>query len=138
MMIVTMFFSLATPVFAYQYSLFPCNGANMPNGGKECTFGDLVETAQAVAERVVAFGLIVAPLIFAFAGYLYLTSQDNPGKRTRANGIFKNVAIGLVIMLIAWAIVNLILTALVCGNITSASWFPFSVSGGGSGQGCNQ
>src|SRR6185369_13409148 len=103
----------ATPVFAQSgLTLFPCDGPN-------CSFGDVIEVAQAVASRVVEFGFILAPFVFAFVGYLFLTSQDNPAKRIRARKIGINVAIGLVIMLIAWVVVNLILTALVSQTILS-------------------
>lgn len=115
-------FSVAMPVFA-QSSLIPCNGANgVPNTPKaanpgECTFQDFVALAKAVANKIVIIGLALAPIIFAYVGYLLITSSDNPGKRTLAKKIGWNVAIGLVIMMLAWLLVKLVLDALVNSSI---------------------
>jgi hypothetical protein len=130
-------------------TLFPCsggadniNGAGATGGGvpvpsklptgasgeKACTFSDLVELAQAVANKIVQVGLILSPLIFAYAGWLLLTSGANPGKRKDAQKIFLNVVIGLAIMLSAWLVVKLVLTALVNPSIYNNSAFPININ----------
>ncbi len=98
-------------------AMFPCDGP-------ECTFQNLVTAAQEFSAKLVQIGLIVAPLIFAYAGYLYIMSglEGNAGKRKTATGIFKNVAIGIIIMMLAWVLVNTILNALVCG-VSNGQWF---------------
>ena len=106
-------------------SLFPCSGVNDvsdPNldNGHECTFDDLITASQGVAAKIVQIGLIIAPLIFAYAGFLLVTSQDKPAKRDEAKKIAWNVAKGLAIMMLAWVFVNLILTALLKGNVLDA------------------
>ena len=124
-LIVSLFFLLSVfPLSAHADAspissnpLFPCSGVNGAsdlgyNNGKECTFDDLITASQALAAKIVQFGLIIAPLIFAYAGYLLVTSQDKPAKRDQAKKIAWNVAIGLAIMMLAWVFVNLILTAL--------------------------
>ena len=116
--VLTFVFVPVVPVFAQEGLLKPvCDGP-------KCTFQDLVTTAQQVASVVVKVGLIIAPLIFAYAGYLYLMSgfEGNVGNRKKATGIFKNVVIGLIIMMVAWALVNTVLSALVCG-VTNGDWF---------------
>src|SRR5204863_7140878 len=123
---------IAAPVIAVAAGdpgLFPCSGtdisqADMSNG-HPCTFGDLVMVAQTIAKRIVQTGLILAPLVFAYAGFLLLTSQDNPSKRIKARKVFINVAIGLVIMMIAWVIVNLVLTSLLCPRVFNSPGFPW-------------
>ena len=123
--VLTIFIPVISPVFAASTNpLIPCDGP-------DCNFGSLILLAKGVASKLFILGLALAPIIFAYAGFLMLTSQDSPAKRTTAKKIFWNVALGLVVMMCAWVFVNLILTALLCGNITSASWFPFAVSGGG-------
>jgi hypothetical protein len=47
----------------------------------------------------------VAVISFSYAGFLYLTSQGNPGQISKAHGIFKTTAIGFLIVLSAWLIV---------------------------------
>lgn len=49
-------------------------------------------------------GLIAISLIL-YAGYLWMTSQGNPEKIDKAKQILKNTAIGILIILSAWAIV---------------------------------
>jgi len=85
--------------------------------GPDCTFNSVVAMAQEIATAIVKVGLFVAPLIFAYAGYLLVASGSNPGNRAKAAGIFKNVVIGLFTMLAAWVIVNLVLTALVSQSV---------------------
>lgn len=104
--------------------LFQCSGANnleVDNSGsihnRECKFEDVVNLAQAVVSKLFVIALAVAPLIFAYVGWLFLSSGDAPGQRDKAKKIAKNVAIGLAIMMLAWVIVNLILTALINGPI---------------------
>jgi hypothetical protein len=108
----TFYFIVPSALFAQNF--FPCKGP-------DCTFENLVTVAQEVANWIIKLGLMLSPLIFAYAGFLYLTSGANPGQRTKASGIFKNVAIGLVIMMCAWLFVSLILNALldptVLGNL---------------------
>ncbi len=107
--------------------IVPNCGATSADGKiKECTFEDFVHLAQNVAAKIVVIGLVLSPIIFAYAGYLYLTSGGDVGKRKTANKIFWNVAIGIFIMLLAWLIVNLIMTALVCGNVSGGNWFNVS------------
>ena len=127
--VLTLFVPAIVPVFAQSGTFTPT--ALVPCDGPDCNFGSLVLLAKGVAAKIFILGLALAPIIFAYAGFLMVTSQDSPAKRATAKKIFWNVAIGLVVMMCAWVFVNLILTALLCGNITSASWFPFAVSGGG-------
>ncbi len=106
-----------TSVSAQDYSLIPCSGVadvsdTGTSNGKECTFQDVIALAQAVAKKLVQIGLIVSPIIFAYAGYLLVTSQGNTGQRDKAKKIGWNVVKGLVVMLLAWLFVDLILRAL--------------------------
>ena len=105
----------------------PCNGvvdAN-PSGGLQasqnhaCTFQDLVNGSKAFANEIVQIGLIVAPLILAYVGWLFITSGDNPDNRNTAKKIGWNVVKGLAMMMLAWVVVNLILTALLKPNIVT-------------------
>lgn len=57
-----------------------------------------------------------AAILFAYAGILHMTSGDNPGRRTQAWKVFKNVGIGLIIALAAWLIVSTILSVLGVGQ----------------------
>lgn len=94
--------------------LVPCGGKN-ENGTEqpECNFGYLITMANTVIHFVLFdLAMPVAALLFAYAGWLYLSSGANPGNRTKAKAIFIDVLIGFAIALAAWLIINTILTGL--------------------------
>ncbi len=81
-----------------------------PNG---CNFNDLM----IMINRVIKFLLFtiatpLAAIIFAYAGFLLITSGGDPGKKTQAKKIIGNLLIGYIIALAAWLIVNTIVTGL--------------------------
>jgi len=80
--------------------------------GSTCHFSDLVQLVKKVLDYILAITAPIAAIMFAYAGFLYLTSQDNPGKRTKANSIFVNVGIGIFFVVGAWLIVKAVLVGL--------------------------
>ena len=60
------------------------------------------------------FGItgIVAAIVIVIGGVFYVTSQGDPGKVTRAKSTILYAVIGLIISLLAFAIVNFILGAM--------------------------
>ena len=92
-------------VVSAQTGLVPCD--------TNCGFNDLVLLAQNVIEFLIF--KIAAPLgaiMFAYAGFLYVTNAGNEGKVSEAHQIFWYVFWGLVVCLAAWLIVNFILVFL--------------------------
>ncbi len=72
----------------------------------------------ALIQKVINFlifdlSLPITAIIFAYSGFLFMTSGDDSAKRTKGKKIFFNVLIGFVIAMAAWLIVNLILTTLI-------------------------
>ena len=70
--------------------------------------------AHAAASGLIPCGnfKIAAPLgavMFAYAGYTYITNGGNEGKITEAHTIFLAVFWGLVVALAAWLLVNFVL-----------------------------
>ncbi len=89
--------------------IIPCGGP----GEDMCTFEHVLQ----LIENIINFSLnyLFFPLFviaIVYAGYLLMTSGDNPGKRKQAKEIFINILIGLVVVLAAWLIVKLILVGL--------------------------
>ena len=91
--------------------LIPCG--NTVSGGvvtDPCTYNDLVTLAQNVINFLIF--KIAAPLgavMFAYAGYTYITNGGNEGKITEAHTMFLAVFWGLVVALAAWLLVNFVL-----------------------------
>lgn len=95
-------FAAFLPVSLHAQSIgIPCKS--------DCHFSDLVT----LINNIMNFAIIVAPILaaiaFAFAGFFYVTSTGDPGKVERAHDIFRNTAIGLIIVLAAWFVVRAIL-----------------------------
>lgn len=101
-------------------TIIPCgfdtNGDNMvkdiPASGikEECDFNDLIILAQNVINFLIF--KIAAPLgavMFAYAGFLYVTNRGNEGQVKQAHEIFLYVFWGLLCALAAWLTVNFIL-----------------------------
>ena len=87
--------------------------ALVPNCDTNCGWKDLVTLAKNLLDFMVTITIPIAAICFAWAGWLYLSARGNPGQITKAHGIFLNVAIGLVIVLVAWLVVDQIMKALV-------------------------
>lgn len=92
----------------------------------------------------VAFSVIVATIMFAYAGVLYVTAAANPEQVKKAHKVFISVFVGLVIILIAWLIVDIVLSVLTgnglkiwaqipCVADPVSSGFPTSIVGGVAG-----
>ena len=85
----------------------------------DCTFADLITATKKLVNFGTEFALIFSVVVIAWAGFKYMTSEGNPDKIKEANGMFLNVAKGIVIVLAAWLIVNLITTALLKPGISN-------------------
>lgn len=85
-----------------------CNG---PGGCKDvCALAVL---AQNILNAAIYLAVIVSAVLFAWAGFLYLTNVANSGQHSRAIEVFTNVFIGLVIILAGWLVVDVIMRTLV-------------------------
>ncbi len=117
----------------------PTNNSNDPSDPKpsaftfsglvpNCNKGDIDPTTKlyetpcgidalvALVNKVINFLLVVvgtplAAIIFAYAGFLYLTSGGNAEKANKGKGLILKVLFGYVIALSAWLIIKTILWA---------------------------
>lgn len=109
-----LFATVAFPVSADTLGLIPC-GNTEANGvvTDPCTYADLITLAQTVITFLI-FNLAapIAVIMFAYAGFLYITNGGNESKIKQAHDIFLYVFWGLVIALSAWLVVNFILSFL--------------------------
>lgn len=93
--------------------LIPCGNVETNGGiaaGQECDFNDLILLAQNVINFLIfKLAAPLAAVMFAYAGFLYLTNGGNESKVKQAHDIFWYVFLGLVVALAAWLVVNFIL-----------------------------
>lgn len=84
-----------------------------------CQVGEL---AQNVLNLGIYIAVFLSAILFAYAGWQYLTAGGEPGKAGEARKIFWNVGVGLIIILAAWLIVDLIIKMLAGGNAKLMPW----------------
>jgi hypothetical protein len=118
---------LLIPAFAFaQSTLIPCGfdtnddkvvknlydePAHTISHKEECDFNDLITLAQNVINFLIfKIASPLAAVMFAYAGFLYVTNRGNEGQVKQAHDIFWFVFWGLVVALAAWIMVNFVLT----------------------------
>jgi cytochrome b len=75
------------------------------------TEGDLRALVLRVINYFLAFLGLVCVILLIYAGVLYITAAGNDENITKAKGIMKNTMIGVIIILLAFAVVNFVLGA---------------------------
>lgn len=119
--IFSFFFIPAIAVYsADSPGLVPC-GVD-PND--ECGFDHIFRLINNVINFIsINMVLPLAAIMFAYAGFLLVTSGGSSEKKSKATKIFTHVAIGLVIFLGAFLIVQGVLK--LAGYNTEINWFGF-------------
>jgi hypothetical protein len=93
---------LAVPVIAGAAPLVPeC-------AGPDCTIYDFAELIRRVIVYVITAGIVISPVFFAWAGFLFITAQGKIEKLQKARQIMTSVVIGLIILIAAFALVDLL------------------------------
>lgn len=82
----------------------------VPCSGPECQACDLTALAQNVINFLVYFAVFVGTLMFVYAGFTYVTAGSNVEKINKAHSVFWRVFIGMIFVLSAWLVVDLIMT----------------------------
>ncbi len=78
----------------------------------ECDFKDLVAATLHAVTYASAIAIGFVGVVIAYAGYNYMISGSNPGKRKEANSMLTKALIGLAFIVGAWLIVQFIVSAL--------------------------
>lgn len=85
--------------------LVPCDGVTI-----NCDFEKLLILINKVIRFLIfVIGVPIVTLMFAYAGFMLLTSGGNPSKKDEAKSLIFNATIGLIILLAAWLIVRTVL-----------------------------
>lgn len=75
---------------------------------KECGFPEIMETIRNIMNFAFFLILPIAAIVFAYVGWLFISSNGNPETASQAREILTKAVIGLVVILAAWLIVNTI------------------------------
>ena len=79
---------------------------------KPCGFADLMHLIRHLIDFAFFLAMPIAVCLFAWAGWLYLSSGGSQGKVDAAHKIFWSVGVGLFWVLGAWLVIKLISDAL--------------------------
>lgn len=96
----------------------------VPNcDGTNCTICHLAELAQNLLNAGIFIAVFLSALLFAYAGFNYMTKQTM-GEMANAKNILTNVVIGLVIILGAWLVVDTLMKTLM--GDSGGNWGPWN------------
>ncbi|MEX2013891.1 MAG: hypothetical protein WD896_00870 [Parcubacteria group bacterium] len=95
-------------LLAQSFKLIVCDGA----GSDPCTFANLIELAQNLISALIIISTFLATAVFAYAGFILLTSGGSETAKNKAKDIFWKVLIGYLWILGAWLLVYTITSVL--------------------------
>jgi len=87
-----------------------------------CGFGGVLAIIQNVINFIIAISIIIATIIIAWAGGLYMLSATNPESRSLANKMLINAIVGIMIVLSAWLIVDFVMKTLYDNDSEFGPW----------------
>ncbi len=94
-------------------SLVPLDcGYNLGEGGRMCVLNDFIRMIRRIISYIFIIMIPLAAIVFAYSGYLLLSSGGNTQKREAAKKAIQNLLIGIAIFLLAWVIINLVVSTL--------------------------
>ena len=94
-------------------SLVPLDcGYNLGKGGRMCVLNDFIRMIRRIISYIFIIMIPIAAIVFAYAGYQLLFSGGNTQKRDAAKKAATNLLIGIAVFILAWVIVNLIVSTL--------------------------
>jgi hypothetical protein len=97
-------------------ALWPIVPQSVVDNGPYNQLCNLVDLANSVIGFAVYLAILVATIMFVYAGILYVTASANENNLGKAKKVFWSVFWGLVIVLASWLIINVILSILTPGG----------------------
>lgn len=94
-----------------------------------CGFGGVLAIIQNLVNFIIGLAVIFATIILVWGGILYVLSPTNPESRSTANKMLINAAVGLLIVLSAWLIVDFVMKTLYGGQF--GPWHSILLAGEG-------
>ncbi len=92
--------------------------------GAPLSMGAVMEIIQRLLNAGISFAIVIFVIIFAWAGFLFISSVANPESKNLAKKMLMNAAVGLLIVLAAWLIVDFVMKTLY--NPNDSGWGPWN------------
>ncbi|MFA6042907.1 MAG: hypothetical protein WCV85_04810 [Patescibacteria group bacterium] len=98
---------------------FAASAITIENVGGTLTLGsaDLKQTVLNIITFVLGLLGLIAVIMILYGGFIWLTAGGNEDKVSSAKRIISSAIVGLVVILISWAIVNFVVKSTV--NVTA-------------------
>ena len=84
--------------------------------GAPLGFAGVLQLIQNLMNAGISFGILICVLVIAFAGVLWMLTATNPESHSQAKKVLTNAAIGLLIILTAWLMVDFVMKVLYMGT----------------------
>jgi hypothetical protein len=124
--------SFALPFVAHAQSI-PFFGPIVPESASTCAigWGALIVVINRIIALLITLAIVfVAPIMIAWAGFLFVINPVNAGGREKAKGILSNTIVGIVIALAGWLIVDAVMAVLYNPSAAGGTWSSIVSSGG--------
>lgn len=109
------------PLAVSAAGLIPCGGP----GEEMCKTEHVTELASTLISFLISMLGIIAVIALVIVGFQMVISAGNETAWTKAKNTFSNIVIGIIIILAAWLIVDLVLTGLTGRGLNV--WTSFSL-----------
>jgi hypothetical protein len=90
--------------------------------GSAPDWGCVLQTIQSTINDLIYLATVIITLFIALAGFTYMTSGGSAEKRQLANKRIMNAVIGLLIVLVAWLLVDSVMKVLYNQNSSFGPW----------------
>jgi len=116
--------SLVLPSVAY--AAIPFFGPIVPQAANQAicpaSWGMFIIVVNNIISFAITIAIVfVAPIMIAYAGFIMMTGQGNPGEINKAKGILWNTVIGIIVALAGWLIVDAVMVVLYNPNAQSGA-----------------
>ncbi len=106
----------------FDSGIVSCTGVSSADGGVPCNWCTFVQLIGNMVQYSIYLAVMLSALMFAYAGFLFLTNNGKEANITKAWSIFRRSLLGTVAILAAWLIVNAIMTKLATGLGLGDNW----------------
>lgn len=111
----------------------PFFGPIIPEANNQCaaSWGMLIDVINNIISLLLTLAIVfVAPLMIAYAGFLFVVNPVNASGKEEAKKILTHTITGIVIALAGWLIVDAIMAALYSPKDIGKTWSSLVTSGG--------
>ena len=108
----TFYLLLATP--AQGAGIVPCEGL-------ACTWCHLIELGDKIVDFLMKTAIPIVTIFFIIGGFYIMFAGSSTNNYAKGMDIIKSSAVGLIILMTAWAIINLLFELLAGGSAANIS-----------------